>query len=622
MQTTDFNVIVIGGGHAGIEAAWAAARMGSKTALVSLDPYKIGTMPCNPAVGGIGKGHLVFEISAMGGLMPKLCTKTYLQARMLNTKKGPAVQGLRLQIDKHAYSALSQHMLKNTENLTIIGGQAAHIQLHNNGSIKGVILKDGTHLYAPSIIITTGTFLNGLVHIGQHNYTGGRRGEKAVTSLANFFKESGFSVGRLKTGTPPRLLTSSLDFSKMELQPADSLNFLFEFQPHTVNNTHNCYITYTNEKTHEIIRKNIGLSAMYSGNIKGIGPRYCPSIEDKVTRFSDKNAHHVFVEPEDASMKEIYPNGLSTSLPPVVQEEYIRSIKGFENAIIAKLGYAIEYDFIHPHQLHHTLETKQVPGLFLAGQINGTTGYEEAAAQGLMAGINGHLRAHNKEPFILDRTQSYIGVMIDDLVNMGVDEPYRMFTSRAERRLLLRQDNAFLRLTDMAYQLGGLIDQELYSAFCQEKEDIEKTITHFKTQYTKQELLQYFSANVSSTDAIMKDAPTTLSQRALLTIQATFMYEPYLKREEEEVKRREQYKTMFIPDALTLHIKSISGLSKELQEKILKYRPKTIADASLIPGMTPAALSLLIFKIRAFLKKTYDNEKERSKLTEDCPFIF
>ncbi len=600
MKQADFDVIVIGGGHAGIEAAWAAARMGSKTALVTLDLDKIGAMPCNPAIGGIGKGHLVFEISAMGGLMPKLCTQTYLQARMLNTRKGPAVQGLRLQIDKHAYSALSKKMLLKVDNLTLIAGRVDDITLDNDGSVTGIILHDGTQLHTTSLVITTGTFLNGKIHIGKQTYAGGRRGEQAVTGLATFFHNSGLKLGRLKTGTPPRLLAHSLDFSKMEYQEPDELNFLFEFYPHKVTSTHACYITHTNKRTHEIIRNNLDRSAMYGGSIESMGPRYCPSIEDKVARFADKHSHHVFVEPEDATMHEVYPNGISTSLPPDVQEEYIHSIQGFENAIISKLGYAIEYDFVHPHQLTNTLEVKTIPGLFLAGQINGTTGYEEAGAQGLLSGINAHLKAHGKEPFSLERTESYIGVMVDDLVNMGIDEPYRMFTSRAERRLLLRQDNAFLRLTDKAYALG-LIDEAVYTDFCIEKETIHLALKQLKQTYTAQELIQLFGTD-NWKDVLLQQVSTSLSDRALLTIQASCMYEPYLKREQQEIDRREQYKQVTIPD--TLPIKDLPGLSKELQEKMLTYKPATVADAALIPGMTPAAISLLIFKIREITRKS------------------
>ena len=457
-SVSDFDVIVVGGGHAGIEAAYAAAQMGSKTLLISLDLEKIGLMPCNPAIGGVGKGHIVYEISALGGLMPKLCTQTYLQARMLNTRKGPAVQGLRLQIREDAYNKLSKVMLEQLENLTLYAGMVDEVLVDATRTVRGVRVNDGTIFNAPNVILTTGTFLNGRVHIGEHNFSAGRRDEQAVINLSLFLQKLGLQLGRLKTGTPPRLLRSSLDFSKMEYQQADNLDYLFEFHPHQTNSSHACYITHTNQKTHAIIKENLHRSAMYSGNISGIGPRYCPSIEDKIARFPDKLSHHVFVEPESASCDEIYPNGISTSLPLDVQKAYIQSIVGFEQAVITKAGYAIEYDFVLPRQLHHTLEVKSVSGLFLAGQINGTTGYEEAAGQGLIAGINAHLKAHNLPSFILSRDESYIGVMIDDLVTMGTEEPYRMFTSRAERRLLLRQDNVFLRLSEKAYNLGLIND--------------------------------------------------------------------------------------------------------------------------------------------------------------------
>lgn len=466
--TRDFDVIVVGGGHAGIEAAYAAAKMGSKTLLITLNIDNIGLMPCNPAIGGVGKGHIVYEISALGGLMPKLCTKTYLQARMLNTNRGPAVQGLRLQIDKLAYNQLSKQTLEHTENLTLRQGMVEEIIIDDKRTIQGIKTRDGAEFLAPTVIITTGTFLNGRVHIGLVNYAAGRQNEESAINLPEFLKKLGIKIGRLKTGTPPRLLRSSIDFEKLERQDADNLDYLFEFHPHKTNSSHACYIARTNEKTHAIIKKNLHLSAMYSGNITGVGPRYCPSIEDKIGRFPDKTSHHVFVEPESATSEEIYPNGISTSLPFDVQKEYIRSIVGFENAVITRPGYAIEYDFVYPNQLHPTLELKSIHGLFLAGQINGTTGYEEAAGQGIIAGINAHLKQMGQEPFILDRNESYIGIMIDDLISLSVDEPYRMFTSRAERRLLLRQDNSFLRLTDRAHKLG-LIEEELYQDFSREK---------------------------------------------------------------------------------------------------------------------------------------------------------
>lgn len=589
----DFDVIVVGGGHAGIEAAYAAAKMGSRTLLLTLDIEKIGLMPCNPAIGGVGKGHIVYEISALGGLMPKLATKTYLQARMLNTKKGPAVQGLRLQIDKFAYNQLSKQTLLATDNLTIIAGKAAKIIIDDNRSVQGIITESSDTYLSPTVILTTGTFLNGKIHIGQTNYAAGRRDEEAVVNLSLFLHSLGLKMGRLKTGTPPRLLKSSLNFAKMEYQEPDNLNYLFEFHPHRVTNTHPCYITHTNEHTHAVIKKNLHRSAMYNGNIQGIGPRYCPSIEDKIGRFPDKLSHHVFVEPEGADSEEIYPNGISTSLPLEVQKEYVQTIAGFEDAIIVRAGYAVEYDFVLPDQLTHTLEVKSIPGLFLAGQINGTTGYEEAAGQGIIAGINAHLKHTGQEPFIIDRTLGYIGIMIDDLVTMSVDEPYRMFTSRAERRLVLRQDNAFLRLTDKAHQMG-LIDQSMYHAFTQEKKIIQETLQALRAGYNSTELLHLYGQIEESKEQLPnKDQ---LSDRAKHTIYADIHYGPYLQRELTEIKRHEQYKSLHVPE--DFNYANMPGLSKELQQKLIKYRPQTIAQVALIQGMTPAALSLLIAKIR------------------------
>jgi len=596
MQKTpfDFDVIVIGGGHAGIEAAHAAAKMGSRTLLLTLTIDSIGLMPCNPALGGIGKGHLLYEVSALGGLMPQLATQTYIQARMLNTRKGPAVQGLRLQIDKDAYSALSQKKLQEIENLTIGQHIAENIIVDEHNTVQGVVTKDGTQYSAPSVIITTGTFLNGKLFIGDKVIKGGRREEQAVTGLSLFLQNMKLKLGRLKTGTPPRLLASSLDLSKMEFQEPDNLNYLFEFAPHKTANTHPCYITHTNERTHDIIKKNLERSAMYSGAISGIGPRYCPSIEDKIGRFPDKKSHHVFVEPEGANSDEVYPNGISTSLPLDVQEEYVRSITGFENAIITKPGYAVEYDFVLPNQLKESLEVKTVPGLFLAGQINGTTGYEEAAGQGMVAGINGHLKAHGKAPFILSRTESYIGVMINDLTSMGVDEPYRMFTSRAERRLILRQDNTFMRLSHKAYELG-MIDETLYQEIAAEKELVESTLIALKKEYSTPKLMHLYGTADNALEALREKEPR-LSGRAALIVHAEIRYEPYIKRELKEVERSNYYQSLQIPQ--TFEYKNLPGLSKELQQKLSTHRPATIAQAALIPGMTPAALSLLIFRAR------------------------
>ncbi len=599
-ETETFDVIVVGGGHAGIEAAHAAAKMGSATLLITLDEKKIGLMPCNPAIGGVGKGHIVQDISALGGLMPQLCTHTYLQARMLNTKKGSAVQGLRLQIDKFAYSQLSQKRLKDLNNLTVISDVVENIIINEHNKITAVTTHTQT-FNTKTVILTTGTFLNGLCHIGETNFSAGRRDEQAVTGISHFLKNAGLQLGRLKTGTPPRLLRSSLDFSKMEFQEPDNLNYLFEFYPHKTNSSHACYITHTNEKTHEVIRNNLHRSAMYNGTISGIGPRYCPSIEDKIHRFAHKISHHVFVEPEGADSDEIYPNGISTSLPLDVQEQYIRTIAGFENAIVTKAGYAVEYDFVFPNQLYHTLEVKKISGLFLAGQINGTTGYEEAAGQGIIAGINAHLKAAHQSPFILDRTESYIGVMIDDLVSMSVDEPYRMFTSRAERRLLLRQDNSFLRLTDKAYALG-MIDNVLYADFLAEKTSIEQALEQLRTTLSPTDRLRLFGQSEENKEKILNYITIPLSERALQTVHAEIRYEPYIEREKSEIKKAKTFKDLIIP--ASFDYKELPGLSKELQQKLIKHNPATIAQAALIPGMTPAALSLLIFRVKIAQHRT------------------
>lgn len=591
-----FDIIIVGGGHAGIEAAYAAAKMGAKTALITLDKHKIGLMPCNPAIGGIGKGHLVFEISALGGLMPQLCTHTYLQVRMLNTSKGPAVHGLRLQIDKEKYRKMSLERLSNVPGLTILSEHVEDILIDESNKVTAVIVKGGTVYQTKAVVLTTGTFLNGKIHVGTHNYTAGRRDEEASVALPSFFKRAGLTLGRLKTGTPPRILRSSIDFSKLTAQKPDELNHLFEFSPHKTVSSHICYIARTNSKTHEIIKNNIHLSAMYNGNISGIGPRYCPSIEDKIGRFAHKESHQIFVEPESAELDEVYPNGISTSLPAEVQTAYVQSIEGFENAIITKFGYAVEYDFVPPTQLRHTLETKKITGLFLAGQINGTTGYEEAAAQGIVAGINAGCYVLGLAPFIPERTESYLGVLIDDLVTVGVDEPYRMFTSRAERRLLLRQDNAFFRLAEHAHRLS-LISDEQYQKIKAEWAIIEQTVQQIQQSHTAHTILPLFQEESINYDHIRTLTNPQLSDRALQTVHAELRYGPYLRREEKEAEQQQQYKKILIPSSMLFE--GIPGLSKELQEKLKRYQPTSLAQAALIPGMTPAAITVLAIFLRS-----------------------
>jgi tRNA uridine 5-carboxymethylaminomethyl modification enzyme len=597
-------------------------------------------MPCNPSIGGLGKGHIIYEISALGGLMPKLCTQSYLQARMLNTSKGPAVQGLRLQIDKYKYSQCAHKILCEMPNLSIIDDMALELICELTAGagahkrVTGVKTLSGEIFNAPCIVITAGTFLNGLMHVGRVRFRAGRRGEHSVPDLSQSIgKAMGVSVGRLKTGTPPRLLRSSINFSALEKQENHLLDYLYEFNPVCVQEKIPCYITHTNEKTHEIIKKYLHMSALYSGNIKGVGPRYCPSIEDKIGRYSHQNSHHVFVEPEGEFCDEVYPAGLSTSLPLDVQWAYIQSIKGFERAVITKCGYAIEYDFIQPTNLTHTLETKTVSGLFLAGQINGTTGYEEAAGQGLVAGINAALKVMGRPVFRLDRNESYIGVMIDDLVTLGADEPYRMFTSRAERRLLLRQDNVFTRLMPYGKQLG-LVPDELYNKFLCEKNIIQASVNIINT-HEQQELFNVFHVidftpdikerarefltrvlieNREKLELLCDWDPAQITQglssRALLAIHAEVRYAGYLEKERKEIEKAIKYQHLELPD--TLDYKKMPGLTVELVQKLSYYRPKSIAQAQLIPGMTPAAISILIFQSRQMTQE-YTNESNKSQ---------
>lgn len=604
----NFDVIIIGGGHAGVEAAYAAARMGAKTALITISKEKLGYMPCNPAIGGIGKGHIVFEIAAFGGLMPQICTKTYLQAKMLNTRKGPAVQGLRLQIDKIAYQEAVRHALETTANLTIIEDTVDEIILDQEKRVVvGVRTALGNQYSARAVVLAGGTFLNGIVHIGEESFPAGRSQEPAVTKLADFLKSLGIKTGRMKTGTPARIVRSSIDFSRMELDQAEDPGYLFEFEPHTAITKMPCYLTHTTPETHKIILESAHRSPIFSKKITGTPTRYCPSIEDKITRFVGKDGHHVFVEPESASSDLIYPNGISNSLPKDIQERFIKTIPGFERAEIASYAYAIEYDYFPPDQLTHTLELKKISGLFFAGQINGTTGYEEAAGQGLIAGINAALKATNNTPYVMGRTDGYIGIMVDDLVSCGVDEPYRMFTSRAERRLLLRQDNSFARLAPAAFKLG-LFDSAHYEKVLQENRDIEEVIATFETNGLLKQFAQLISNNrPESVKAEIARASTQtpsqqpLSRRAIETVYAEILYGPYKQRELREIAKSETYKNLVIPDRL--EYTNMPGLSRELQEKLIRHAPQTIGQAALITGMTPATISLLIFRVRELMRQ-------------------
>jgi tRNA uridine 5-carboxymethylaminomethyl modification enzyme len=592
--TNYFDVIVIGAGHAGIEAAYAAARLGSKTLLITTHIDRIGLMSCNPAIGGIGKSHLVFEVSALGGLMPQLCSTSYLQARMLNTRKGPAVHGLRLQIDKYEYQTQAKQALARISNLEIIAGTVTELLTDlTNTSITGVKTREGGIYKACAVVVTTGTFLNGMIHHGSITYPGGRHAEEASTHLADSLRRLGLKTARLKTGTPARLARSSLDFSAMEKQEAHNPGFLFEPRDHDAVTRMDCYITHTTQETHDIIRNNLHQSAMYSGNITGKPPRYCPSIEDKITRFADKLSHHVFIEPESVSSDEMYPNGISTSLPLDIQEQFIRTISGCAQARITRPAYAIEYDYIQPTQLEHSLQTKEIAGLFCAGQINGTTGYEEAAAQGVIAGINAHHYVAKKPFYIIDRTKGYIGVMIDDLVTLGTQEPYRMFTARAERRLILRQDNAFYRLNQDAYVLG-LIGSNRYSDIAREQELVQELSNKILKSVDYKNITQYFAqGNVEEIYTIIKQQTLELlSKRVQVAIFAELLYAPYQDRELREIERTRRYQHLSLMGNQLYD--SIPGLCKELQEKLTQIKPATVAQAMLIDGMTPAAISLLV----------------------------
>ncbi|MGK4343221.1 tRNA uridine-5-carboxymethylaminomethyl(34) synthesis enzyme MnmG [Ectopseudomonas oleovorans] len=612
-----FDVIVIGGGHAGTEAALAAARMGVKTLLLTHNVETLGQMSCNPAIGGIGKSHLVKEIDALGGAMATATDKGGIQFRILNSRKGPAVRATRAQADRVLYKAAVREILENQANLWIFQ-QAADDLIVENAQVKGVVTQMGLRFHADSVVLTTGTFLGGLIHIGLQNYSGGRAGDPPSIALAHRLRELPLRVGRLKTGTPPRIDGRSVDFSVMTEQPGDTPTPLMSFlgkrehQPKQIS----CWITHTNARTHEIIAANLDRSPMYSGVIEGVGPRYCPSIEDKIHRFADKDSHQVFIEPEGLTTHELYPNGISTSLPFDVQLEIVRSIRGMENAHIVRPGYAIEYDYFDPRDLKYSLETKVIGGLFFAGQINGTTGYEEAGAQGLLAGCNAALRAQGKEAWCPRRDEAYIGVLVDDLITLGTQEPYRMFTSRAEYRLILREDNADLRLTEKGRELG-LIDDERWAAFEAKREGIAQEEQRLKSTWVRPGTPQgdaiaarfgtplaheYNLLNLLARPEIdyatlveLTEAPVVDNQVAE-QVEIKTKYAGYIDRQQDEIAKLRASEDTKLPE--DLDYSSISGLSKEIQFKLGNTRPATLGQAGRIPGVTPAAISLLLIHLK------------------------
>jgi tRNA uridine 5-carboxymethylaminomethyl modification enzyme len=617
--TQEYDVIIIGGGHAGAEAALAAARMGASTLLLTHNIETLGQMSCNPAIGGIGKGHLVKEVDALGGLMAQAADKGGIQFRILNSRKGPAVRATRAQADRLLYKNAVRHQLENQPNLDLFQQPVTDLIIEN-AQVTGVVTQMDLKFRAQAVVLTVGTFLGGRIHIGMQNYQGGRAGDAPANRLAQRLRELPFHVDRLKTGTPPRVDSRSIDFSVLEEQPGDfpvpSFSFLGKAADHP--RQISCYITHTNSRTHEIIHGGLDRSPMYSGVIEGAGPRYCPSIEDKVVRFADKQSHQIFVEPEGLSVNEVYPNGISTSLPFDIQLEFVRSMKGFERAHITRPGYAIEYDFFDPRDLQPSLETKFISHLFFAGQINGTTGYEEAAAQGLLAAINAVHKIREREAWTPRRDEAYLGVMVDDLVTLGTREPYRMFTSRAEYRLLLREDNADLRLTETGRKLG-LVDDQRWRLFCDKREAIEREQQRLKTHLVRPAEITSEQSQTLFRDGLKRETralelmarpefdydnlmqiegvgPGVEDEKVAQQVEIQAKYAGYIDRQQMEIARTQQGARLTLP--VDFDYTNVHGLSTELKEKFSQQRPTTIGQAARIPGVTPAAISLLVIHLK------------------------